>query len=314
MRVALFGMTDLTRTVLDALREIGCDVCAIVTGPEKFAISYEKSGVNNIRYEDLSSIAVKLKIPSYTYLGNRASMESFLEEHKPDFGLVAGWYHIVMPSTRALFPAGCAGLHASLLPKLRGGAPLNWAMLSGERETGVTLFLFDDGTDSGPIYGQQRFSINSTDYIADLVGRSQQASRDLIKRIMREILCGTAKPVPQSGAATYGLQRRPSDSEIDWSQPAERIELLVRASSRPYAGAYTHLEGSHVTIWRAKALPSAPAILGAFGQVALIPEVPAPLVICGKGVLALEEVADEEGNDLTAKALRWNHRRLSRPA
>ncbi|MFN3656980.1 MAG: methionyl-tRNA formyltransferase [Pseudolabrys sp.] len=311
MRVALFGMTDLTRTMLDVLREIGCEICAIVTGPEKFAISYEKNGVDNKRYEDLSSVAVKLKIPSFTYLGNRAAMESFLEEQKPDFGLVAGWYHLVMPSTRALFPAGCAGLHASLLPKLRGGAPLNWAMLSGERETAVTLFLFDDGVDSGPIFGQQRFPIHPTDYIADVVERSRQASRALIREAMPKIMSGTLKPVPQTGAATYGLQRRPSDSAIDWTQSAEQIELIVRASSRPYAGAYSNLDDDHVTIWRAKALASAPVILGAPGQVAIIPEIPQPVVVCGGGVLALEEVADAEGNDLTAKALRWNHRRFA---
>jgi methionyl-tRNA formyltransferase len=298
--------------VLDVLREMRCDVCAIVTGPEKFSISYEKGGVNNIRYEDLSTIAVKQKIPAFTYLGNRGAMESFLEEHRPDFGLVAGWYHLVMPSTRALFPSGCAGLHASLLPKLRGGAPLNWAMLSGERRSGVTLFMFDDGVDSGPIFGQQTFSLEPTDYIADVVERSRQASRDLIRELMPAIVSGQAKPVAQSGAATYGLQRRPSDSAIDWTRPAEEIELLVRASSRPYAGAYTSLDDDRVTIWRAKALSSAPAILGACGQIAIVPEIAAPVVVCGRGVLALEEVADEEGADLTASAVRWNHRRFAR--
>jgi methionyl-tRNA formyltransferase len=223
--------------------------------------------------------------------------------------LIAGWYHMVPGRVRALFPLGCVGLHASLLPRYRGGAPLTWAILNGEPEAGASLFELGDGIDDGPVYAQRRFPIGPSDYIADVLARAEAASLDLVTEVLPPLLRGNLKPVAQEGEPSYGLQRRPSDGDIDWRRSAQEIARLVRGVSRPYPGARTTFNGQLLTIWRARTDAYAPRVNGTPGQIACLNETPTPGVVTGDGVLWLEEVEGPSGFSVR-DLLQLHHRRL----
>src|SRR5262245_21877174 len=139
MRTLLIGATDLTVAIAGEMHRTGCSPCAVVCIGRQFKISYAKVPVQNARHGDVGLWAHQHGIP---YLQSTESkvISVFAAEHRAEFCLVAGWYHKVPRSLREQFPRGTAALHASLLPQLRGGAPLNWAILSGLSQTGVSLF------------------------------------------------------------------------------------------------------------------------------------------------------------------------------
>lgn len=313
MRVTLFGATDLTQAVAEAMDSVGLSPCALVRLPETFSISYARDGVHNTRYVDLGQWSEERKVPVFVYDGSNQTLAAFLRDTGSDFALVAGWYHMVSRGIRDLFPRGCVGIHASLLPKFRGGAPLNWALLAGEQETGATMYELGDGIDDGRIYGQERFAIEPRAYVGDIVELSREASVRLVKKLLPQIAAGTLSPQEQEGAPIYALQRCPEDGAIDWRRSASEIELLVRATSRPYPGAYTCLGDSKTLVWRARALSGAeaPTVYGQPGQIACLPGMDEAVAICGSGLLALEEVADGNDKPLTEASRAWNNRRFA---
>src|SRR5207237_408862 len=169
-----------------------------------------------------------------------------------DFGLAAGWYHFIPAAVRRRLDRGCAGLHASLLPKLRGGAPLSWAILTDQERTGVTLFELADDVDDGPIYGQRGFPIGPRARVAELVASAERASLELVSDCLPAIADGRLTATPQVGEPSYGLQRSPEDGWIDWRWPALEVDRLVRAVGRPYSGALTSLDGAVLHVWDVK--------------------------------------------------------------
>ncbi len=292
MKIVLFGASDITPMIADFLIGNGYDICAIVTTPSQFKISYNPNGVKNLRHADMHDWAADKGIPVFDYTGGDAALAD-LTPLSPDFALVAGWYHMVPKKLRAIFTKGCAGFHASLLPKLRGGAPLNWAILLGHTETGVSFFELSDGVDDGVLYAQKKFPILDTDYIGDLVRKSRDAMLDMLRETLPGIADGSVTPYAQVGEPTHVAQRKPEDSLIDWHASVDDIVRLVRASAKPYGGAYGFIGDERVTIWAAhKANNATP---GVPGQVVL--QGADIHVICGDGVLTVQ---DYEGAELRA--------------
>src|SRR5262249_39635288 len=140
-----------------------------------FSISYRPQGVSNARFVDLAGWCEARDVPRLRYHAAPGVAE-FGAEIGADFLLAAAWYHMVPANVRARFPRGAAGIHGSLLPKLRGGAPLNWAILLGLEETGVSLFALSDGVDDGPLYGQRRIALSGATTIGELVEQSRDAA------------------------------------------------------------------------------------------------------------------------------------------
>lgn len=303
MNITVFGSTDLTLSVLDFLYDNSYKIKALVSAPEIFKISYQPDGVKNSRFVDLRSWAEQRNISILSY----DSPGQIIQElqnlgSNTDFAIVVGWYHMVTKKLRDLFPMGCSGFHASLLPKLRGGAPLNWAILSDIKETGVSFFELSDGVDDGLLYDQEKFSINPSDYITDLVDKSNLAILEMLKRTLPKIINNEKILYSQVGNPSYCGQRKPEDSLIDWTMPAIEILRLIRASSRPYAGAYTFLDNQKITIWKAQVSPL--EILGVPGQILVIDG--NAYIACGCGALHIKEA---DGMELLIKA---NHRRMVR--
>jgi methionyl-tRNA formyltransferase len=150
-----------------------------------------------VRHGNLAELVQAASVPVLT-VKRGISDEGLLDsvaELRPDALDVAGWFHMVPRSWRELAPA--YGLHASLHPKFRGGAPLVWAMINGEETTGITLFLLDEGVDTSPIVGQRVVPIRPDDSIATLYSRVEKAGVELIRADLPRIAAGTASPTPQ---------------------------------------------------------------------------------------------------------------------
>ena len=252
MKITLFGCTDITKIIAEFLDNNGYEISAIVTSPEIFSISYSKEGVKNFRYVDLKPWADRKNIPIFLYV-KPTQLISEIKKLKisSDFAIVAGWYYMLPKNIRNIFPKGCAGFHASLLPKLRGGAPLNWSILLGYKETGVSFYELSTGVDDGMLYDQKKFAIKEDDYIEDLIFKSHQAIINILKTTLPLIENGTISPSVQKGEPSFGEQRCPKDSQIIWDKPKEDILRLIRASSKPYSGSYSFLNEEKIKIWKA---------------------------------------------------------------
>ena len=296
MNIVLFGGTDLTLRIAATLMELRMPPACVIHVGRGFTISYSPGGAENRKFADMAAWAEDRGVEAHEYEDIDATI-AILQRLCPGIGIAAGWYHRLPARLRQLFTHGVLGIHASLLPKYRGGAPLNWALLQGEGESGVSLFELTDGVDDGPLYGQRRFPIGPRDYIGDLVERTNDAAVGLLQELIAGIVDGSLTPKPQVGTPTYCLQRIPEDGIIEWTRPADEIERLVRAVSHPYPGARAVLAGAKFTIWRARSLQAAPMVLGRPGQITRLPELASPCVVTGRGLLAIEEAAGEDGAD-----------------
>ncbi len=254
MRTVFFGATRLGLACLEALLEAGQEVAGVVSIPERFPISYSSEPVRNVTYVDFAQAAAARGIPYAEVTSGRpepALLET-IRSWRPDFGLAIGWFYVLLTELRNLFPLGVAGLHASLLPRYRGGAPLVWAIMNGERETGVTLFYLDEGVDTGDVIARRAFPIDSEDDIASVLAKATAVGQELVREYVPLVADGKAPRGPQDESqATAFPQRRPEDALIDWSRSAHEIRDFIRAQTRPYPGAFTIIEGKRVTIWDA---------------------------------------------------------------
>lgn len=309
MRILLLGGTDLTLSLAKSLCEVAYPPAGVVFVGEYFRISYEESKVKNAKFADIEKWAQQSEIKSIEYSG-LDSIASLQAEVNADIAIAAGWYHMISKRVRDLFPMGVYGIHHSYLPELRGGAPLNWAMLLGKRETGTSLFQFTDGVDEGPLIGQRKILIDPDAYIGDLVRNAEKAALELIKDVIPKLAAGVIKPEMQHGIPSYCMQRTPEDSQIKWTETAVNIARLVRASSEPYGGARSSWRGSEVFIWEARAVDNAPAVFGAPGQIFSL-AAGRPAIITGDGLLELIRVTDENGSDCMPKLSGSSHQRLS---
>jgi methionyl-tRNA formyltransferase len=229
-------------------------VKGILTTSSQIEISYSEKPVELITHVDFSDLADQIGCEAVTLRGkiNSASYLDHITRWQPDLLLVLGWYYMVPGKVRDSVPLGCVGIHASLLPKYRGGAPIPWAIINGDTETGVSFFYADDGVDSGDIISQIAFDIEENDTCATVYEKATLASIKILQEYIPRIAAGTAPRVAQDETqATYFPQRKPEDGLIDWSWNAKRVRNFIRAQTRPYPGAFTFIEGKKVVIWDA---------------------------------------------------------------
>jgi methionyl-tRNA formyltransferase len=250
-RVVFVGATRFGLRCLQQLVDLSCcSVVGSVTAGQTFRISYRPTGVTNVLHADVTSFCHAHGIPC-EHLGenmNDSALLARVDGWMPDAFIVAGWYHMIPRAWLAKAPG--YGLHASLLPDYSGGAPLVWAMLNGERQTGITLFQLGNGVDDGPIVDQLPAEIGDDDTIASLYARVEELALQMLVRSIPRLADGTARLRPQQHERRRIFpQRSPDDGRIDWAQPAERVRDFVRAQTHPYPGAFTLFRGSPLHIW-----------------------------------------------------------------
>jgi UDP-4-amino-4-deoxy-L-arabinose formyltransferase/UDP-glucuronic acid dehydrogenase (UDP-4-keto-hexauronic acid decarboxylating) len=170
----------------------------------------------------------------------------------PDF-IFSFYYRYMLPAAFLdLARRGAFNLHGSLLPRYRGRAPVNWALIHGETETGLTLHRMTPRPDDGPIVAQVRVPIDETDTAADLYAKMVPAAAGLVAETWPRLADGTAEETPQDESrASYFGRRRPEDGRIDWQWDARRVYNLIRAVTHPYPGAFTYHGGRKLIVWAA---------------------------------------------------------------
>jgi methionyl-tRNA formyltransferase len=255
MKIVFLGATDFSRELLLHLLDNNLSIARLFTIPEEFSISYSETKVKNYNFSNLHAIASEHGIPCYeveSATGKRITdYYDELQALQPDVILVMGWYYMVPKKIRELARYGTWGIHASLLPKYAGGAPLVWAIINGETETGVSLFKLDDGVDDGDIIAQEKITIAVEDSIREVYAKATAASKKILLNALQHI--DTVQFVPQDKSAIeVWPQRKPEDGEIDLSWPAERIYNFIRAQAPPYPGAFIRTaDGKKIIIEKA---------------------------------------------------------------
>lgn len=252
--IVFFGATALGYLCCERLIKNGIAISAIFTIPKQFNISYAgDKPVNNVLHQDFHELGEIYNIPVVSVEGKMNAYVEVLAGYSPALMIVVGWYYIIPKSLREIAPLGCVGIHASLLPKYRGGAPLVWAMINGEKETGISLFHFDDGVDTGDIVAQKKLTINTEDNISHLLKKVEVASIEIVDEFIPMLLNGTAPRLKQDhNDATEYPQRKPEDGEIDWRWNDEQINNFIKAQTKPYPGAFTYVNGRKLMLWDAE--------------------------------------------------------------
>jgi methionyl-tRNA formyltransferase len=214
---------------------------------------------------------------------------------RPDILVVAAYGLILPQAVLDIPPHGALNIHASLLPRWRGAAPIQRALLAGDAETGITIMQMDSGLDTGPMLLQRRFAIAADADAQTLHDKLAALGAQMIVVAIAEAAAGRARPVPQpqAGASTARkIEKR--EAQIDWGAPAVQIERAVRAM-RPSPGAAARLNGAVLKLWRARVVDARgePGRILAAGPEGI-------LVACGQGALLVEELQRAGGKRLQA--------------
>jgi methionyl-tRNA formyltransferase len=196
--------------------------------------------------------------------------------------MVVAAYGLILPrAVLDLFPAGCINIHASLLPRWRGAAPIQRALLAGDSETGISIMRMEEGLDSGPVYLMRRIPIAAEDTAGTVHDELAALGARCIVEVLPAIADGTLKAVPQNEAgATYAPKIAKDEAAIDWRREAVEVDRQVRAFN-PFPGAYSTLRGEPLKVWRAAIAPGSPAPPGTI----LRADAQGIVIACGNGAL-----------------------------
>jgi methionyl-tRNA formyltransferase len=237
----------------------------------------------------------------------RASAPQLLADLKslePQVIVVAAYGQLLPPALLAIPPWGCINVHASLLPKYRGAAPINWALIRGERMTGVSIMLIDETLDTGPILLQSALSIDPPDDAATLQERLAACGAETLLRALDGVESGSLTPIPQDHTqATYAPKLRKEDGVIAWQRSAIDLANLIRGVT-PWPGAVTMHQRKLLRVWRAT--PIAMSEAGTPGRIATIDKL-GVWVETGDGYLVLIEVQPASGRRMDAAAYARGH-------
>jgi methionyl-tRNA formyltransferase len=289
---------------LEALLAAGAPIRAVLTLKPELAAK-RSGGV------DYAPVCARFGVPLHFITGiNEPDAFAILSRLAPDVLFVIGWHQIVRPPVMRLASRGLIGAHASYLPHNRGSAPINWAILRGEHETGNTLMWLADGVDEGDVIDQRSFPITPYDTCATLYQRVAETNRDMLVALLPRLMAGARPGRPQERSDEPALaRRRPADGRITWDCPARVVYDFVRALTRPYPGAFSWLDGKQWWIWQAALVPDLGPVDGATPGEVLGPVISpsesacGQLVACGSGSALLLELDDGAGTTLSGRAL-----------
>jgi methionyl-tRNA formyltransferase len=252
MRLVFMGTPDFASASLEALLRSNDSVIGIVTQPDR-----PKGRGQILTPSPVKLLAQRAQIPLLQPLKMKdPEFLHALAEWKPDMIAVAAFGRILPAAILTLPSLGCINVHGSLLPKYRGAAPIQWAIINGETETGITTMLMDEGMDTGAILLQEAISIAANETSGTLAPRLAELGGKLLVETITQLKAGTLVPRPQdTSQATLAPLLKKEDGEIDWTLPATALASRVRGLS-PWPGAYTTVGGGdRWAIWQASALP-----------------------------------------------------------
>jgi len=244
LRAAIIGAVESTAVAIRAFAGSDWNLALVVTLPP------EKSGRHS-DYVDLQSEATKVGAPVFhTSQTNSPLTLAAIREAKPDFIFVVGWSQICGPDFLSVTPGRVIGYHPAALPRLRGRAAIPWTILLDEKISAGSLFQMAEGVDDGPLLDQHFCHIAPRETAMSLYEKHMSALAIMMRRALTRLSEGNTDFLKQDeSCATYAVRRTPADGLINWHQPAREIDRLIRATGRPYPGAYTFANRKRLTIW-----------------------------------------------------------------
>lgn len=293
MRAVVLAYHNIGCAGIDALLRNGFEILA--------AFTHKDDPRETIWFDSVAELATARNIPVFAPDDiNHPLWVERIRRMDPDI-LFSFYYRKVLKQPILDIPkAGCLNLHGSLLPRYRGRCPINWVLINGEKETGVTLHYMTAQPDAGDIVSQKEIGITGNDTARSLHDRMVKASAELLASVLPYTKDGTAPRVPQDDSkATYYGGRRPRDGEVDWTKRADEVRNLVRAVTRPYPGAFSYVGNRKCLFWgvthtRQDGSAQAPGTIVSTN----------PLVVsCGVGAVRVDSGQPEDGVCMTGAQL-----------
>ena len=280
LRVVFMGTPAFAVPSLRALVEAGYDVAAVLTQPDR---PVGRGG--RLTAPPVKEAAVELSLEiCQPESAKTDEVYAYLKDKNPDVIVVVGYGQIISQRVIDLPRLGCVNVHSSLLPRLRGAAPINWAIVRGDKKTGVSTMQIVKKLDAGDVLGVKETPIGDDEYAPELAERLAQMGADLLIETLNRLGKGAIKRQPQDDdASTYAPIMKREDGLVDWNLPAQEIYNRVRGFA-PWPGAYTFFRGKRFHIHRARVAPgqAAPGTMAIEG---------AQLKVgCGEGLLEALEV------------------------
>ncbi|EOA4402897.1 bifunctional UDP-4-amino-4-deoxy-L-arabinose formyltransferase/UDP-glucuronic acid oxidase ArnA [Citrobacter amalonaticus] len=286
MKAVVFAYHDMGCLGVQAVLDAGYDIAAIFT--------HADNPGENTFFGSVSRLAAEAGIPVYAPDDvNHPIWAERISQLAPDVIFSFYYRHLLSDAILEQAPAGAFNLHGSLLPKYRGRAPLNWVLVNGESETGVTLHRMVNRADAGAIIGQQRVAISPDDTALTLHHKLCQTARQVLEQALPVIKRRETRDVLQNESdATYFGRRTPEDSFLTWNRPATTLHNMVRAVAAPWPGAFSYSGTQKFTIWSSRVRPQTQT-----AQPGTVISVAPLLIACSEG--ALEVMTGQAGNGIT---------------
>ncbi len=295
MRLVFAGTPAFARAALQALLDAGHDIRLVLTQPDRPGGRGLK-----LRPSEVKVLAMERGLP----LAQPASLRGD-ETHQQLAAteaqvMVVAAYGLILPQTILdVFALGCINIHASLLPRWRGAAPIQHAILAGDTHTGISIMRMEAGLDTGPVYLQETIPISPDDTAASLHDKLAALGALCIVRALERVADGSARLQPQQrDGVTYAHKIEKAHAELDWARDAVELDRRIRAFN-PFPVAVTHLRGETLRVWRARPVAGVAAVPGRIQAV----EANALLVECGSGLLRIDELQRAGGRRLQVREL-----------
>ena len=251
MAIVFFGSPEFAVPSLVALLEAGEDVAAVVTQTDKprgrGRTAPQPSAVKKFAQGEGIRVLQPRSMKDEAFI-------SELNAISPEFIVVVAYGRVLTQAVLDAPTVAPVNLHASLLPAYRGSSPINWAIINGEQDTGITTMTISLGLDEGDILLQERHKILSDDTALSLALRLSVAGGPLLVRTLSGMRDGTVKPVPQEGQSNYIPMLKKDDGHVDWSRSALHLDFFVRGM-HPWPGAFCYIEDTRIRLLRVKATP-----------------------------------------------------------
>ena len=293
-KTIFMGTPEFAVPALNALHKDGQDLALVVTQPDR-----PKGRGRKVFPPPVKEVAIDLGYEVVQPSSIRtAEFSDLVEKHRPDFIVVVAFGHIIPKNILAIPKIATLNIHGSLLPKYRGPAPIQWAIINGEKETGITIILMDEGLDTGDILLSSKIEIMPDDTSGTLHDRLAQLGADLLIQSLDSLITGKIHPVPQDHSqTTYAPLLKKNDGRLNWTMTARAIEALIRGVT-PWPGAFTFHENKRLKIFKARPIfmdtPETPGTV--------IRGFPDELrVATGEGVLSIMEIQGSSGKRLSVK-------------
>lgn len=291
MKIVLFGgPTNRSTLFLKKLIALKQQVVVFYFNPDP----HEK-----ISHPLVQKVAKKNKTPAFLIENyNYKDYQKILNRYKPDLAFSVSWRYFIPKSVYSI-PKKFIVFHDSLLPRYRGFAPMNWALINGEKETGVTAFYISDEIDAGDIVAQKKVKIDFLDDAQSLDRKITDVYLEILGKIISKFKKGKIRARKQNHRkATYTCKRIPADGKIDWKMPAKKIYDLIRGLADPYPGAFCFWQGKKIYIWKSSLIKNSPTYRGSIpGRVIKVHKNIGIEVLTGDKPLLIKEIQLEKNKE-----------------